>query len=109
MQEDYCHAKYTGRRPLVDLAEEAGVLQLPSSNPIELEIEAMNLTGKNGVWGSSMVLLGPGRERICATLLPDSRQLKVTFAKNVRSIWIKFKPRLLRHDSHPLLPAVCSS
>ena len=93
----------------MDLAEQAGVLQLPSSNAIELEIEAMNLTGTNGVWGSSMVLLGPGRERICATLLPDSRQLKVTFAKNVRSIWIKFKPRLVRHDSHPLLPAVCSS
>ena len=77
VQEDYCHAKYTGRRPLVDLAEQAGVLQLPSPNPIELRIEAMNLAGKNGVWGSSMVLLGPGRERICATLLPDSRQLKV--------------------------------
>ena len=76
-QEDYCHAKYTGRRPLVDLAEQAGVLQLPSPTPIELTIEAMNLTGKDGVWGSSMVLLGPGRERICATLLPDSRQLKV--------------------------------
>ena len=76
-QEDYCHAKYTGRRPLVDLAEQAGVLQLPSPNPIELRIEAMNLTGENGVWGSSMVLLGPGRERICATLLPESKQLKV--------------------------------
>ena len=53
------------------------MLQLPSPNPIELRIEAMNLTGENGVWGSSMVLLGPGRERICATLLPESKQLKV--------------------------------
>ena len=89
-QEDYCHAKYTGRRPLVDLAEQAGVLQLPSPTPIELTIEAMNLTGKDGVWGSSMVLLGPGRERICATLLPDSRQLKVKQSVHVFVLKLTF-------------------
>ena len=66
------------------------MLQLPSPTPIELTIEAMNLTGKDGVWGSSMVLLGPGRERICATLLPDSRQLKVKQSVHVFVLKLTF-------------------
>jgi hypothetical protein len=43
-QEDYCHAKYTGRRPLVDLAEVAGPLVLPSPEPILLQLDQVKDT-----------------------------------------------------------------
>jgi hypothetical protein len=43
-QEDHCHAKYTGRRPLVDLAEVAGPLVLPSPEPILLQLDQVTDT-----------------------------------------------------------------
>ena len=37
-QEDYCHAKFTGRK-VADLAEQAGPIQLPSQDPVTLTLD----------------------------------------------------------------------
>lgn len=80
-QEDYCDS--VGRRPKINLEDLVGKLSLPSQSPIILEMETVSLFGEGGVWGSSLVLEGPGRERICATLIPDvdERMIRVAEAR----------------------------
>ena len=80
MQEDYCDS--VGRRPKINLEDLVGKLSLPSQEPVILQMESgVALFGEAGVWGSSLVLEGPGRERVCATLLPDVDERLVRFAE----------------------------
>lgn len=81
MQEDYCHSRFLGRRPRINLEDLVGKLTLPSQEPILLEMDQVVLFGEGSIWGTSLVLEGPGRERICATILPDSEDGAVTVAE----------------------------
>ena len=60
-----------------------GKLMLPSEAPISLEMKEVELIGPNSIWATSLVLEGPSRERICATILPDvdSDSVKVAEAR----------------------------
>ena len=58
-----------------------GKLKLPSEGPISLEMKDINLLGDNSIWGRSLVLEGPSKERICATILPDVDSDKIRVAE----------------------------
>ena len=76
-QEDYCHSRYLGRRPRINLEELAGKLTLPSEDSIVKKLENVTLLGPDSIWGTSLVIMGPGRERICAAILPAGSIAKV--------------------------------
>jgi len=80
-KKDYCEVKHTGRRPRVDLSDLGGALVLPSAEPVILTLDQVNLLGQESIWGSSLVLQSPGRERICATILPDVEKQYVKVAE----------------------------
>merc|ERR1719477_124642 len=82
-KEDFCHSRFLGRRPRINLEELVGKLMLPSEVPISLEMKEVELIGPNSIWATSLVLEGPSRERICATILPDvdSDSVKVAEAR----------------------------
>jgi len=82
-KEDFCHSRFLGRRPRINLEELVGKLTLPSEAPISLEMKEVELIGPKSIWGTSLVLEGPSRERICATILPDveSESVKVAEAR----------------------------
>ena len=80
-QDDYCHSRFLGRRPMINLEEKVGKLTLPSEAPISLEMKDINLFGEDSIWGRSLVLEGPSKERICATVLPDVEESKVRVAE----------------------------
>ena len=81
LQDDYCHSRYLGRRPLLDLEQLAGKLVLPSPGPLTLNMSDIALSGQDSIWGTSLVLEGPSRERICATILPDVEPGKIRIAE----------------------------
>ena len=58
-----------------------GKLALPSEGPISLEMKDINLFGENSIWGRSLVLEGPSKEPICATILPDVHSDKIRIAE----------------------------
>ena len=58
-----------------------GKLSLPSEGPISLEMKDVNLFGEDSIWGRSLVLEGPSKERICATILPDVAEDRVRVAE----------------------------
>ena len=78
---DYCHSRMLGRRPLVSFDETLGKLILPVPPPadpsrphdgvVELPTEQVQLDGEESIWGRSLVLEGPSKTRVCATILPD--------------------------------------
>ena len=58
-----------------------GKLSLPSEGPISLEMKDVNLFGEGSIWGRSLVLEGPSKERICATIHPDVAEDKIRVAE----------------------------
>lgn len=81
LQDDFCHSRFLGRRPQHNLEELVGKLKLPSEAPISLEMKDINLFGEESIWGRSLVLEGPSKERICATILPDVAEDKIRIAE----------------------------
>eukprot|EP00094_Tigriopus_californicus_P005910 TCALIF_05695-PA protein Name:"Similar to sodE Superoxide dismutase [Cu-Zn] 5 (Dictyostelium discoideum)" AED:0.01 eAED:0.01 QI:0/-1/0/1/-1/1/1/0/1143 len=83
--QDFCDSRMLGRRPIVNFDEHLGKLMLPTENQpvIELSTSEILLRGKDSIWGRSLVLVGPSKARICATILPDPNQnpLKVAEAR----------------------------
>ncbi len=98
---DYCHSRMLGRRPLVDFDETLGKLILPTPAPeegvahdgvIALATDAVELDGADSIWGRSLVLEGPSKTRVCATILPTEttpfRAAEARFASPVAgSVW----------------------
>ena len=44
-------------------------------------MDSINLFGADSIWGASLVLEGPGRERICGTITPSSPDAKMRIAE----------------------------
>ena len=84
LQEDYCHSRYLGRRPRVNLEDLIGklVLASPPAQPLAFQVaEGLTLFGPGSIWGASLVLEGPSRERICSTILPDVPAANIRMAE----------------------------
>ena len=77
IQEDYCDSRYLGRRPRINLEELTGKLTLPSQDSIVKKLDNVTLMGEDSIWGTSLLLMGPGRERICAAILPVGEDTRV--------------------------------
>jgi Cu/Zn superoxide dismutase len=102
-EADPCHSRWLGRSPVVNLDEVLGRLQLPpppaeeggsSDGVIATYTDALELggTGKNGLWGRSLVLEGPSKTRVCATIMPKEEEAtkvsEARFASPVAgSVW----------------------
>jgi Cu/Zn superoxide dismutase len=77
--EDYCHTSMLGRKPLINFDSSLNKLQLDEAEATEEDTistyheytsSELNLTGPKAVWGHGIVLEGPSRSRICASLMP---------------------------------------
>eukprot|EP00095_Tigriopus_kingsejongensis_P007890 snap_masked-scaffold720_size106930-processed-gene-0.10 protein:Tk07890 transcript:snap_masked-scaffold720_size106930-processed-gene-0.10-mRNA-1 annotation:"hypothetical protein L798_15715" len=82
--KDYCDSRMLGKRPIVNFDEHLGTLLLPPENDgpgIELSTPEIQLQGKDSIWGRSLVLVGPSKARICATIMPDTTQNPVKVAE----------------------------
>ncbi len=104
-QEDYCHSRQLGRKPILNFDASLNKLPLdepaPSEDPvISVTLEytfqnkdenELNLTGLNAVWGHGLVLEGPSRSRVCGSLVPKEgiiRSAEARFTSPVGgSIW----------------------
>ena len=80
-QEDYCHSRFLGRKPRINLEDMVGKLILPSESPVILQMDEVVLMGEGSIWGTSLVLEGPSRVRICATILPEGDGVREKIAE----------------------------
>ena len=91
-QEDFCHSRLLGRKPILNFDTSLNKLPLDEAEASEAEVISvnldyqsteLNLTGSNAVWGRALVLEGPSRSRICSSLMPESME-------NLRSAEARF-------------------
>lgn len=89
-QEDFCHSRMLGRKPILNFDTSLNKLPLDepeaSEDPIinvKLEYSSLelNLTGLNAVWGRALVLEGPSRSRVCGSLMPRHQSLRTAEAR----------------------------
>jgi len=80
-EEDFCHSRYLGRKPRINLEDLVGKITLPNNEPIVFKMDDIALFGEDGIWGASLVLEGPGRERICGTIAPTQGQMRIYEAR----------------------------
>lgn len=100
---DYCHSRMLGRKPIINLdttlnklvldnteaSEDAAELEegTAPAEPDTIQIykeftsSAVGLIGKDAIWGRSLVLEGPSRSRICATVTPKIGEHQVKAAE----------------------------
>lgn len=100
-QEDFCHSRMLGRKPILNF--DSSLNKLPLDEPevtedpiitVNLEYTSLelNLTGPGAVWGRGLVLEGPSRSRTCGSLTPrkveNLRSAEARFTSPVAgSIW----------------------
>jgi len=82
-EEDYCHSRYLGNRPRINLEDLLGKISLPTQKPLIRSVENVTLFGADSIWSTSLVLITPGRERLCAAILPlvDDSQVQLYEAR----------------------------
>ncbi len=87
---DYCHSRMLGRRPMVSFDETLGKLVLPTQpleegaahdGVVEFATDAVVLEGPDSIWGRSLVLEGPSKTRVCATIFPAEAPTKTAEAR----------------------------
>ena len=89
-QEDFCHSRLLGRKPILNFDTSLNKLPLDeaeaSEDPLisvslEYTSSELNLTGSEAVWGRGLVLEGPSRSRTCGSLMPASPSAKLRSAE----------------------------
>merc|ERR1719361_2520667 len=89
-QEDFCHSRLLGRKPILNFDTSLNKLPLDEAEASEEAIisvsleytsSELNLTGSGAVWGRGLVLEGPSRSRTCGSLMPASKSAKLRSAE----------------------------
>lgn len=89
-QEEYCHSRLLGRKPILNFDTSLNKLPLDeaeaSEDPIisaslEYTSSELNLTGNGAVWGRGLVLEGPSRSRTCGSLMPVGKGIQLRSAE----------------------------
>jgi len=89
-QEDFCHSRLLGRKPILNFDTSLNKLPLDEAEASEEAIisvsleytsSQLNLTGSGAVWGRGLVLEGPSRSRTCGSLMPSAKSAKMRSAE----------------------------